>query len=116
MLEKLTIIRVLITSGLTVHSLIMRWKEVCMKYTCLCCGYKSLDEEPTDTYAICRICFWEDDGLQFRNPDYEDGVNGVSLRQAQKNFIKFGACDEDCIEFVRKPNRNEKDPHWKPFI
>lgn len=36
-----------------------------MKYTCPCCGYKTLDEEPTDTYAICKICFWEDDGVQF---------------------------------------------------
>lgn len=42
-----------------------------MKYTCPCCGYKTLDEEPTDTYAICKICFWEDDGVQFRDPDYQ---------------------------------------------
>lgn len=35
-----------------------------MKYTCPCCGYKTLDEEPTDTYEICKICFWEDDETQ----------------------------------------------------
>jgi hypothetical protein len=68
-----------------------------MKYTCPCCGYKTLDEEPTDTYQICKICFWEDDGVQYRDPDYEGGANDVSLRQAQRNFIKFGACQEDCI-------------------
>lgn len=28
-----------------------------MKYICPCCGYKTLDEEPTDTYEICKICF-----------------------------------------------------------
>jgi hypothetical protein len=34
----------------------------CMK--CLSCGYKTLDEEPSGTYDICEICFWEDDGYQ----------------------------------------------------
>ncbi|MFE4814526.1 CPCC family cysteine-rich protein [Peribacillus simplex] len=76
-----------------------------------------MDEEPTDTYAICKICFWEDDGVQFRDPDYEGGANEVSLRQAQKNFVKFGACEEGCIAFVRKPNKKDiRDPNWKPFI
>lgn len=65
-----------------------------MKYTCLCCGYKSLDEKLTDIYEICTICFWEDDGVQFKNPDYEGGANDISLRQGQKNFSKFGACKE----------------------
>lgn len=78
---------------------------------------KTLDEEPTDTYAICKICFWEDDGVQFRDPDYEGGANEVSLWQAQKNFVKFGACEEGCIAFVRKPNKKDiKDPNGKPFI
>ncbi|TKG99763.1 hypothetical protein FC678_26000 [Peribacillus simplex] len=65
----------------------------------------------------CKICFWEDDGVQFRDPDYEGGANEVSLRQAQKNFFKFGACEEGCIEFVRKPNGKDiKDLNWNPFI
>jgi len=29
-----------------------------MKYTCSCCGYKTLDEEPPGTYDMCSICFW----------------------------------------------------------
>lgn len=85
-----------------------------MKYTCPCCGYKTLNEEPTDTYEICNICFWEDDGVQFRDPDYEGGANIPSLRQAQKNYILMGACEESFIESVRKPNKNdEKDLNWK---
>ncbi|MBT2673185.1 hypothetical protein J7E95_20460 [Streptomyces sp. ISL-14] len=66
---------------------------------------------------MCKICFWEDDGVQFRDPDYEGGANEVSLWQAQKNFVKFGAGEEGCIAFVRKPNKKDiKDPNWKPFI
>lgn len=88
-----------------------------MKYTCPCCGYKILDEEPTDTYDICKICFWEDDGVQFRDPDYEGGANVVSLRQAQKNYIMFGACQENHIEFVRKLTKTDiKDPNWKSLF
>jgi hypothetical protein len=87
-----------------------------MKYTCPCCGYKTLDEKPTDTYEICGICFWEDDGVQFRDPNYEGGANEVSLRQAQHNFIKFGACDEGSLKFVRHPNESDiKDNNWQPL-
>lgn len=54
-----------------------------LKYTCPCCGYKTLDEEPPDTYDICEICFWEDDGYQYKYPD-ETGANYVSFREAQQ--------------------------------
>ncbi|MDV2884660.1 CPCC family cysteine-rich protein [Alkalihalophilus pseudofirmus] len=85
-----------------------------MKYTCPCCGYKVLDEEPPGSYEICSICFWEDDGVQFDDPDYEGGANTPSLRQAQINYLSFGACEKGCIEFVRKPSINDvKDPDWK---
>lgn len=39
-----------------------------MKYTCPCCGYRTL-EEPPGTFDICEICFWEDDGVHFDDPD-----------------------------------------------
>lgn len=85
-----------------------------MKYTCSCCGYKTLNEEPPGTDEICKFCFWHDDYVQYEDPDYEGGANEVSLRQAQKNFIKFGACEEKCIKLVRKPNKEDiKDPNWK---
>ncbi|MBS7426825.1 hypothetical protein KHP59_01710 [Virgibacillus sp. 19R1-5] len=50
-----------------------------MKYTCPCCGYKTLNEEPPGTFEICEICFWEDDYTQFADPDYEGGANAPSL-------------------------------------
>jgi hypothetical protein len=85
------------------------------KYTCPCCGYKTLEEEPPGTYAICPICFWEDDGVQFEDPDYPGGANTVSLREAQRNFAAFGACEREMLEHVRRPTRADvRDPTWRP--
>lgn len=84
------------------------------KYTCPCCGYKTLDEEPPGTYEICAICYWEDDPVQFDDPDYEGGANRPSLKTAQKNYRDFGACEKRFQEHVRKPNvDDEKDSNWK---
>ncbi|MED1780550.1 CPCC family cysteine-rich protein [Brevibacillus fortis] len=86
------------------------------KYTCPCCGYKTLDEEPPGTYIICKICFWEDDPVQFDDPDYGGGANIPSLRQAQHNFVEFGSCEERCIPFVRNPTIADlRDPNWSPL-
>lgn len=86
------------------------------KFTCPCCGYKTLDEEPPGTYDICPVCFWEDDNLQFADPDYRGGANGLSLREAQKNFSEFGACDRRSIKLVRQQrDRYERDTEWKPL-
>lgn len=32
-----------------------------MKYICLCCGYRIIEEELLGIYEICNICYWEDD-------------------------------------------------------
>jgi len=82
--------------------------------TCPCCGYKTLSEKPPGTYEICEICFWKEDEIQFNDPDYEEGANNVSLRQAQMNFKKYGVADPQQKRFARKPTRlDEKDPKWK---
>ncbi|WFD09784.1 CPCC family cysteine-rich protein [Tepidibacter hydrothermalis] len=82
--------------------------------TCPCCGYKTLEDN--SIYDICEICYWEDDPIQFINPDYIGGANTTSLRQAQKNFIHIGACDKDCLDVVRKiTEKDAKDLNWKPL-
>lgn len=87
-----------------------------MKYTCPCCGYKTLEEESPGSYEICSICKWENDNLQFDNPHRKGGANGVSLYEAQRNYLLFGACEERYIKFVRKTNENDvKDFDWKPL-
>ncbi|MFC5734691.1 CPCC family cysteine-rich protein [Cytobacillus gottheilii] len=85
-----------------------------MRFTCPCCGYKTLNEEPPGTFTVCEICYWEDDNIQFEDPDYEGGANVVSLRQGQRNYIKFGASDCSYLRSVRIPNGSDlKDPAWK---
>ncbi len=76
-----------------------------MKYTCPCCGYKSLDLEPPGTFTICEVCNWEDDSVQFYDPDYEGGANRYSLRQSQNKYANGYRTRYDKPEF-------EKDPNW----
>ena len=85
-------------------------------YTCPCCGYKTRGEEQYGSYDICPICFWEDDPFQVENPDTDIGANPISLRQAQRNFKEFGACDIDMKRHVLKYRTgHELDANWKPF-
>jgi hypothetical protein len=85
-----------------------------MKYTCPCCGYKTFDHNPDGSYDICPICFWEDDLIPLTDPNYEYGANGVSLKQAQKNYIKFRACKDDVLQHVRQATKDDvKDTNWK---
>jgi Cysteine-rich CPCC len=84
-----------------------------MKYACPCCGYKTLTNPYCGSYEICRICYWEDDGVQYDDPDFEGGANPMSLRQAQRNYQQIGACEEAMKPFVRQPAQDdEKDQQW----
>lgn len=81
-------------------------------YPCLCCGYKTLPQEPPGTYEICPICFWEDSV-----PDWScqhATSNGVGLIQAQRNFLAFGVCDRQWLDSVRPPTEeDERDSDWQ---
>lgn len=56
-----------------------------MKYECPSCKNKTLKESPPGTYEICPICGWEDDYVQFMNPDYKGGANEKSLNESKIN-------------------------------
>jgi len=85
-------------------------------FPCPCCGYQTLDEEPPGTYHVCPICFWEDDPVQFKDPDCEGGANHVALRQAQSNFLQFGASEVRFKRKVRRPGPGDRrDPTWRPL-
>ncbi|EPD53696.1 hypothetical protein HMPREF1210_00519 [Paenisporosarcina sp. HGH0030] len=88
-----------------------------MKYTCQCCGYKTLREGTRDSYDICKVCFWEDDLVQNEDPDFEGGANEVSLRQAQRNFKLFGVSEMIYKNNVVKPvvGGYAKDKNFNPL-
>jgi hypothetical protein len=68
----------------------------------------TLSEKPPETYLICPICCWEDAAA-----DNELGSNRISLRLAQQNFIAFGACEQEWLDYVRAPTpTDQRDPDW----
>ena len=88
-------------------------KQIDLNEYCPCCGFDTFDKNDRGNYSICPICFWEDDPLQFDEPDMEGGANRVSLIKGQINFLEFGACKKDMIRNVRKPNKNDRrNPQW----
>jgi hypothetical protein len=85
------------------------------RYPCPCCGYLVF-EEPTGSYDICPICFWEDDDAQLRFPHEGGGANHVSLVEAQRNVAELGACEAEFVEYVRPLTSDDKrDPSWRPI-
>lgn len=79
-----------------------------MKYQCPCCGFKTLTSEQRGSFEICPVCYWEDDKVQLKDPDYAGGANSVSLREAQAYYKIYGACDPKWVSCVRKPEAFEK--------
>ena len=75
-----------------------------MKLPCQCCGYLTIEKR--GSYAICRVCFWEDDGF-WDDPDDERmrrGPNhGLTLTEARAEFLAYGAVAEHVREYARKP-------------
>lgn len=79
------------------------------QYQCPCCGYYTLSASPPGTFEICPVCYWEDDNVQYYEPDYCCGANHESLNEACKNYKEFGASSKDFLQRVRKPFEQEKE-------
>ena len=58
-----------------------------LKNTCPVCGYLTLDERVS--FEICPICFWEDDGIDDYEKDFESGPNHMTLTEARNIFIEL---------------------------
>src|ERR1700685_465375 len=84
-------------------------------YPCPCCGF-NVFADPTGSYDICPICFWEDDNVQLAFPDLAGGANKCSLIEGQQNFAAFGVCEMRFKSRVRAPNASDvREPKWKPL-
>ena len=78
------------------------------RFPCPCCGYLTLEEQPPGTFDICKVCRWEDDNVQFRDPDYAGGANVVSLNEARRNFRVYRVSDLRFKSRVREPLPEEQ--------
>lgn len=77
--------------------------ELGIRYACPCCDFLTLTEPPSGTYALCPVCWWEDDPIQFQNPDYAGGANPPSLREARKTFRRLGVSKPHHRDRARPP-------------
>lgn len=78
------------------------------RYACPCCGYATISEPAG--YEICPICFWEDDGQD--DPQAEKcfgGPNHVSLLEARRNFLVFGAAELKDLKHVRALSHEDEN-------
>lgn len=58
-----------------------------INYKRLCCNHQTIKQKPPGTYEICSCCHWEDDFVQYHNPDLAGGPNIMSLNQAKQHYI-----------------------------
>jgi len=61
-------------------------------YPCPCCG-RLVHQQMPGFHQACPICGWEDDLAQLRFPLMPGSSNTVSLREAQRNFLDYGASE-----------------------
>lgn len=83
-----------------------------MSVPCPCCGYDTLTA--LGNYEICPICCWED--LPAADFGMRITSNGVTLLQAQRNFLTYGACEEAFRTLGRPPSAtDQRSADWQPL-
>ena len=84
-------------------------------YPCPCCGHLVFEGAP-GSYDICPICYWEDDTVQLRWPDWAGCANRPSLIESQTNYAKSGGMEARFTGHVRPPASYEHvDEGWRPI-
>lgn len=54
------------------------------EHLCPVCGQTVFSAH--DSFEICHVCGWEDDGFQFNHPDFDGGANVDSLNDYRKKW------------------------------
>lgn len=80
-----------------------------MKDVCSCCRCRTLPAPKSEAIAyICPVCFWENDVFLSGEEEPSDENHGLTLRQGRENYLRFGACCEEMLRFVRPPTAEER--------
>ena len=54
------------------------------KIKCPVCGKYTFEEY--GDYDVCEVCHWENDPLQYDDPDLAGGANTLSLNEAKAKY------------------------------
>ena len=65
-------------------------------------------ESERGNFQNCPVCGWEDDYVARADPHAR--LNGMTLIEAQENYLRVGACDERLVDSVRAPRADEFPP------
>ncbi|MBQ0992162.1 hypothetical protein PSH03_001347 [Micromonospora sp. PSH03] len=80
-----------------------------VRHACPCCGYLTLLSR--GWHEVCPVCGWDDDGQDDHDASELRGApNKVSLADARKNFLEFGASERRRMQRVRPPRDDERPP------
>lgn len=60
----------------------LKWKPNCV---CPICEEHQFEY----SYDICPVCFWENDNVQYNDPDFYGGANNLSLNDYKKRWKKL---------------------------
>jgi hypothetical protein len=89
----------------------MTTKEEYLKGRCEVCGFYTFKNTERDSFEICEVCFWEDDGFNDNPDEVRGGPNqDLSLNQARANFKQFGAYSQHAAQYTRRPHEDELQP------
>jgi hypothetical protein len=83
-------------------------KDMSNDLPCPSCGFLTV-EGSYGSYDICKICGWEDDGVQLANPYSAGGANGESLAEAQKRSLGQYPLSVEVSEGIKR------SPKWRPL-
>lgn len=80
-----------------------------MNHRCPCCENRTLpgDDIFPGSFSICPVCYWEDDNVQYDDPNFTGGANKESLNEARANYKDFGAVNKEVLRYVRPATTEE---------
>lgn len=84
-------------------------------YPCPCCGYRVHCSQGST--VSCPICAWEDSEEQLLDPWLVCGPNGISLWEAQRNFLKLRVSNPARLGHENIPKSSDyRDESWRPIV
>lgn len=61
-------------------------------FVCPVCGKFTF--EKLGDFEICAVCGWENDKVQFLDPDFRGGANSMSLNEAREKYFSCNSQED----------------------